>query len=110
MIAMPRHKGTRSHVGLHFEAAAGTHQLHHSTAQQQSLCAVFQTHQFHALDDAAKRRLMLADRLAGKSDFDCQRELRTMELLKLRFGESNMHNAEIMLGVSAAVCNMATIS
>ncbi len=53
---------------------------------------------------------MLADRLAGKSDFDCQRELRTMELLKLRFGESNMHNAEIMLGVSAAVCNMATIS
>lgn len=45
-------------------------------------------------------RLMLADRLASRPDFDCQRELRTMELLKLRFGEANLHNAEIMLGVS----------
>ena len=43
---------------------------------------------------------MLADRLASKSDFDCQRELATMELLKLRFGEANLHGAEIMLGVS----------
>jgi anaphase-promoting complex subunit 2 len=42
---------------------------------------------------------MLADRLAGKSDFDTQQERRTMELLKLRFGEANLHNAEIMLGV-----------
>ena len=44
---------------------------------------------------------MLADRLAGKSDFDTQRERRTMELLKLRFGEANLHNADIMLGVCA---------
>jgi hypothetical protein len=44
---------------------------------------------------------MLADRLAGKSDFDTQRERRTMELLKLRFGEANLHNADIMLGVRA---------
>lgn len=44
---------------------------------------------------------MLADRLAGKPDFDTQRERRTMELLKLRFGEANLHSADIMLGVRA---------
>ena len=44
---------------------------------------------------------MLADRLAGKPDFDTQRERRTMELLKLRFGEANLHSADIMLGVCA---------
>lgn len=48
---------------------------------------------------------MLADRLAGKSDFDTQRERRTMELLKLRFGEANLHNADIMLGVRAPLCH-----
>ncbi len=46
---------------------------------------------------------MLADKLANKLDFDCQRELHTMELLKLRFGEANMHDAEIMLGVCFAI-------
>jgi hypothetical protein len=51
-------------------------------------------------------RLMLADRLAGKPDFDTQRERRTMELLKLRFGETNLHNADIMLGVRMTCARM----
>lgn len=42
-------------------------------------------------------RSMLADRLLSKGDYDCDRELRTLELLKVRFGEGNLHNAEVML-------------
>ena len=47
-------------------------------------------------------RSMLAKRLLIKGDYNCDRELRTLELLKVRFGESNLHNAEVMLKVSAA--------
>lgn len=42
---------------------------------------------------------MLADRLLSKSDYECDRELRTLELLKVRFGEANLLNAEVMLKV-----------
>lgn len=42
-------------------------------------------------------RSMLAERLLAKTDFDCDKELRTLELLKLRFGESSLHAAEVML-------------
>ncbi|KAI7840711.1 hypothetical protein COHA_005527 [Chlorella ohadii] len=42
-------------------------------------------------------RSMLADRLLSKGDYECDRELRTLELLKVRFGEGNLHNAEVML-------------
>lgn len=42
-------------------------------------------------------RAMLADRLLAKNDFECDRELRTLELLKVRFGESSLHTAEVML-------------
>ncbi|KAK9838770.1 hypothetical protein WJX74_003024 [Apatococcus lobatus] len=42
-------------------------------------------------------RVMLADKLLAKMDYDCDREIRTLELLKIRFGDSNMHNCEIML-------------
>jgi anaphase-promoting complex subunit 2 len=42
---------------------------------------------------------MLADRLLAKTDYDCDRELRTLELLKVRFGEGNLHSAEVMLRV-----------
>lgn len=42
-------------------------------------------------------RSMLADRLLAKTDFDCDRELRTLELLKVRFGEQTLHAAEVML-------------
>lgn len=44
---------------------------------------------------------MLSDRLLAKTDYDCERELRTLELLKVRFGEANLHNAEVMLKVRA---------
>lgn len=48
----------------------------------------------------AGRRSMLADRLLAKGgDYECDRELRTLELLKVRFGEGNLHNAEVMLKV-----------
>ncbi|KAJ7530253.1 hypothetical protein O6H91_15G086400 [Diphasiastrum complanatum] len=42
-------------------------------------------------------RVMLADKLMNKSDYDTDRDIRTLELLKLRFGENNMHGCEIML-------------
>ncbi|XP_024541138.1 anaphase-promoting complex subunit 2 isoform X1 [Selaginella moellendorffii] len=42
-------------------------------------------------------RVMLAEKLLNKSDYDTDREIRTLELLKLRFGENNMHSCEIML-------------
>ena len=42
-------------------------------------------------------RSMLADRLLAKTDFDCDRELRTLELLKVRFGDQTLHSAEVML-------------
>ena len=45
---------------------------------------------------------MLSERLLGKADYECDRELRTLELLKVRFGESNLHNAEVMLKVRAS--------
>ena len=47
------------------------------------------------------RRTMLADRLMAKTDYDTDRELHTLELLKLRFGETSLHDCEIMLKVSA---------
>jgi len=43
---------------------------------------------------------MLADRLMAKTDYDTDRELHTLELLKLRFGETSLHDCEIMLKVS----------
>lgn len=45
------------------------------------------------------RRSMLCERLLGKVGYDCERELRTLELLKVRFGEANLHGAEVMLKV-----------
>ncbi|KFM28789.1 Anaphase-promoting complex subunit 2 [Auxenochlorella protothecoides] len=42
-------------------------------------------------------RSLLADRLLAKQGYDCDRELRTLELLKLRFGDAVLHTAEIML-------------
>ena len=44
---------------------------------------------------------MLADRLMAKTDYDTDRELHTLELLKLRFGETSLHDCEIMLKVIA---------
>ena len=38
---------------------------------------------------------MLADRLLAKTDYDCDREIRTLELLKLRFGDTNLNNCEV---------------
>ena len=42
-------------------------------------------------------RVMLAEKLLAKEDYDIEREVRTIELLKLRFGESALHNCEVML-------------
>ncbi len=43
---------------------------------------------------AWKRRSLLADKLLAKTDYDCDREIHTLELLKLRFGDANLHNCE----------------
>ena len=37
---------------------------------------------------------MLSDKLLSKTDYNCDREIRTLELLKLRFGDANLHNCE----------------
>ncbi|CAI5951627.1 unnamed protein product [Closterium sp. NIES-64] len=42
-------------------------------------------------------RGMLAERLVGHAGYDTDRDVRTLELLKLRFGESNLHACEVML-------------
>ncbi|PIA32550.1 hypothetical protein AQUCO_04400028v1 [Aquilegia coerulea] len=41
--------------------------------------------------------VMLAEKLLNKSDYDIDSEIRTLELLKLHFGESSMQTCEIML-------------
>ncbi|XP_063235866.1 anaphase-promoting complex subunit 2 [Bacillus rossius redtenbacheri] len=42
-------------------------------------------------------RILLADRLLTQTSFDTDKEIRYLELLKLRFGESQMHYCEVML-------------
>ncbi|KAJ6794959.1 anaphase-promoting complex subunit 2 [Iris pallida] len=41
-------------------------------------------------------RVMLAEKLLNKSDYDIDSEIRTLELLKIHFGESSMQRCEIM--------------
>ncbi|KAK2381619.1 anaphase-promoting complex subunit [Trifolium repens] len=40
---------------------------------------------------------MLAEKLLNKSDYDIDSEIRTLELLKIHFGESSLQKCEIML-------------
>ena len=40
-------------------------------------------------------RSVLGSQLLACSDYDCERAIRTMELLKLRFGEPAMHACEV---------------
>jgi len=42
-------------------------------------------------------RLLLADKLLGILDFDTDKEVHTLELLKLRFGEQSLRQCEIMI-------------
>lgn len=42
-------------------------------------------------------RVMLAEKLLNKSDYDIDSDIRTLELLKIHFGESSMQKCEIML-------------
>lgn len=42
-------------------------------------------------------RNLLADRLLAQLDFNPEKEIRNLELLKLRFGDSVLHNCEVML-------------
>ncbi|URD73047.1 Anaphase promoting complex (APC) subunit 2 [Musa troglodytarum] len=42
-------------------------------------------------------RVMLAEKLLNKSDYDIDSEIRTLELLKIHFGEGSMQKCEIML-------------
>ena len=45
--------------------------------------------------DSLGCRAMLSDKLLSKTDYNCDREIRTLELLKLRFGDANLHNCEV---------------
>jgi anaphase-promoting complex subunit 2 len=42
-------------------------------------------------------RLMLADKLLANLDYNVDQEVHTLELLKLRFGETSMRSCEVML-------------
>lgn len=42
-------------------------------------------------------RNLMADRLLTSLDFNADKEIRNLELLKLRFGESLLHSCEVML-------------
>ncbi|XP_066260255.1 anaphase-promoting complex subunit 2 [Euwallacea similis] len=42
-------------------------------------------------------RTLLADRLLSQDTFDTEKEIRYLELLKLRFGDSHLHFCEVML-------------
>lgn len=42
-------------------------------------------------------RVMLADRVLTRGGYDTEREIRTLELLKMRFGEANLHTCAVML-------------
>ncbi|XP_042501662.1 anaphase-promoting complex subunit 2 isoform X2 [Macadamia integrifolia] len=42
-------------------------------------------------------RVMLAEKLLNKTDYDIESEIRILELLKIHFGESSMQRCEIML-------------
>lgn len=42
-------------------------------------------------------RNLLADRLLTQLDFCPEKEIRNLELLKLRFGDTVLHNCEVML-------------
>ncbi|XP_052873617.1 anaphase-promoting complex subunit 2 [Anopheles cruzii] len=42
-------------------------------------------------------RNLLAERLLSQMDFNPEREVKNLELLKLRFGESMLHSCEVML-------------
>ena len=42
-------------------------------------------------------RQLLAERLLNQLDFDPEKEIRNLELLKIRFGESMLHKCEVML-------------
>lgn len=42
-------------------------------------------------------RSLLADRILSQFSYDTEREIRYLELLKLRFGESHLHECEVML-------------
>ena len=42
-------------------------------------------------------RQLLAERLLTKFSFDTHRDVRHVELLKLRFGDTSLHNCEVML-------------
>ena len=42
-------------------------------------------------------RSLLADRILTNFNYETDREVRNLELLKLRFGESQLHHCEVML-------------
>jgi len=42
-------------------------------------------------------RIMLADKLLGNTDFNTDKEVHNLELLKLRFGEASMRQCEVMI-------------
>ena len=42
-------------------------------------------------------RTLLADRILSQFNYDTEKEIRYLELLKLRFGETQLHYCEVML-------------
>ncbi|NXX83487.1 ANC2 protein, partial [Urocolius indicus] len=53
-------------------------------------------------------RTLLADRLLHQFNYSAEREIRNVELLKLRFGEAQMHYCEVMLKVTTSKLLLAS--
>jgi hypothetical protein len=57
---------------------------------------------------------MLGSKLMRKASFDTEFEMRTLELLKLRFVESELHSCDVMLKdmqvcVASSVLHLSTV-
>jgi anaphase-promoting complex subunit 2 len=80
-----------------FTISGGQHRRRHRTAAPGDVVSMLVNIYGSKELFVTEYRSMLADRLLAKMDFDCDRELRTLELLKVRFGEQALHPAEVML-------------
>lgn len=55
-------------------------------------------------------RRMLGDKLLTKRGYECDSEIRTLELLKLRFGDANLHPCEVRTGRCPGGVSIALLS
>ena len=71
------------------------------------LISIYGSTELFATEYQGRRSLiagMLATRLLSISDFDTDRDIQNVELLKLKFGENSLQSSEIMIKVVSFNC------